>query len=178
MAKSSLLRLITLTAALLVLAGGLTVALARNPARVAPGPNVDPVIQREVDAYLVANPGGRQINATEIAYDDGAFVVTVVPEAGILGVPDCPSGWFCFYDGINYGYPRGKLSDCGWQDLGWWGWRNRTESVHYNMASGSVTFINETGSVDTSLFSVDTVHRTISDVYPNRNKADYVYRFC
>src|SRR5262245_12370847 len=103
MVKSSHLRLITVVAALLVLAGGLTVALSRSPVRTAPAPNVDPVVQREVDAYLAANPGGRQINATEIAYDNGAFVVTVVPEAGILGVPDCPTGWFCFYDGVNYG---------------------------------------------------------------------------
>jgi hypothetical protein len=178
MAKSSLYRLITLMAAVLVLAGGLTAVLSRNSARTVPARTVDPVVQREVEAYLAANPGGRQINATEIAYGDGAFIVTIVPEAGILGVADCPIGWFCFYDGVNFGYPRGKLSDCGWQDLGWWGWRNRTDSVHYNMASGSVTFINETGSIDTSLFSVDTVHRTISDVSPYRNMADYVYRFC
>jgi hypothetical protein len=139
-----------------------------------PGPDT----QQQVDAYLAAHPGGKQINSTEIAYDGGRFVVTLVRSPGILASPDCPSGWFCFYDQINYGYPRGKLSDCGWQDLGWWGWRDRTESVHDNQSSGTVTFINETGSVDTALFTVSPTKRTIADVNPNRNKADYVYRSC
>jgi hypothetical protein len=134
-------------------------------------------IQRQVIAYLTSHPGGRQINPTDISYGNGAFIVSVVRLAP-LAAPDCPSGWFCFYDGINYGYPRGKLSSCGFQDLGTWGWRNRTESVHYNMSTGSVTFINETGTTDTSLFSVSTSRRTIADVSPYRNQADYVYRYC
>jgi hypothetical protein len=134
--------------------------------------------QRQVDAYLAAHPGGVQINSTEISYSGGAFVVTVVRAAGTYGTPDCPAGWFCFYDNINFGYPRGKLSDCGWQDLGWWGWRNRTESVHYNLSTGSVVFINETGATDTALFTVSTTRRTIADVSPNRNRADYVFRYC
>jgi hypothetical protein len=137
-------------------------------------------LQREVAAYLTSHPGGRQINTTDIAYGNGAFIVSVVPAAPRVGTAalDCPSGWFCFYDGVNYGYPRGKLSDCGFQDLGTWGWRNRTDSVQYNLSTGSVTFINETGATDTSLFSVSTTKRTIADVSPNRNQADYVYRSC
>jgi hypothetical protein len=153
------------------------VALLVSPG-VAPaaGSPADP--QHLVDAYLASHPGGTQINATEIAYDGGRFVVTVARTIGTLGSPDCPSGWFCFYETVNYGYPRGKLSDCGWQDLGWWGWRNRTESVHYNLSTGSTTFIDETGDVDTALFTVSPTKRAIADVTPNRNKADYVYRSC
>jgi hypothetical protein len=177
MATSSLRRLV-LVLTVSVLAGSLLAAMSTGTAPLSGASVVAAGTQQKVDAYLAANPGGRQINATEISYGDGAFIVTVVPQLGTFGVADCPSGWFCFYDGINFGYPRGKLSDCGWQDLGWWGWRNRTESVHYNMSTGSVSFINETGSIDTVLFSVDTVHRTISDVYPYRNMADYVYRYC
>lgn len=47
----------------------------------------------------------------------------------LAGLPDCPATWFCFYDGTNYGYPRGKQRDCGWQDLKTWGWNDRTSSL-------------------------------------------------
>jgi hypothetical protein len=153
-----------------------SVALALGPAgpvSAAPDPT-----QAQVAAYMAAHPGGQQISATEIAYGGGRFVVTVTRPAGTLAAPDCPSGWYCFYDRTNFNYPRGKLSDCGWQDLGWWGWRNRTESVHYNMASGSALFMNEAGATDTILFTVSPTRRTIVDVGTHRNKADYVYRYC
>jgi Peptidase inhibitor family I36 len=154
---------------------GLVVALAAGP-----GLTRAAQIQREVAAYLAAHPGGHQITTTDISYGNGAFIVSVDRTTPLVAAaaPDCPSGWFCFYDNINFGYPRGKLSDCGFQDLGTWGWRNRTESVHYNMSTGSVTFINETGATDTPLFSVSTSKRTIADVSPYRNQADYVYRYC
>ncbi len=126
--------------------------------------------------YLAAHPGGTQINAREISYNDGALIVTVSRDVGTLAAPDCPSGFFCFYDGVNYTYPRGKLSGCGWQDLGTWGWRNRVASVDYDMREGTVGFLNEAGSSDTLLFSVGTSRRSIPDVYPNRDKADYVSR--
>ncbi|WIN00089.1 peptidase inhibitor family I36 protein [Actinoplanes oblitus] len=129
-------------------------------------------------AYLHEHPGGTPISDRDIAYGGGTFIVTVTrAQAGhALAAADCPSGWFCFYDGVNYTYPRGRLSSCGWQDLGTWGWRNRTESVHYNMSSGTVGFLNEAGSVDTVLFTAGTTRRTIADVNPYRNQADYVSR--
>ncbi|MEJ3750775.1 peptidase inhibitor family I36 protein [Actinomycetes bacterium KLBMP 9797] len=135
------------------------------------------MVQSQVDAYLAANPGGTQINETEIAYDDGALIVTVTAPVGTLATADCPSGWFCFYESPNFTYPRGRLSDTGWQDLNWWGWRNRTESVHSN-TSCTVYFLGETGATDTVLFSVAPGRRTRSDVAPYRNQADYVYRQC
>src|SRR5687767_15720043 len=52
-----------------------------------------------VVAYLAAHPGGRLISGNDISYGDGAFIVTVNPPAGaVAGVPDCPAGWFCFYE--------------------------------------------------------------------------------
>ena len=150
-----------------------TVAIAATatPARAAD-------IQDRVDAYLKANPGGTQIGAADISYSGGRFVVTVVRTDLTAASADCPANWFCFYDGPNYTYPRGKLSDCGAQDLGNWNWRDRTASVHYRMSTGTVTFINETGSPDTTLFTASTTRRTLPDVAPNRDKADYVYRTC
>jgi Peptidase inhibitor family I36 len=161
-----------LVAALLT-AATTTVAIA---ATAAPARAAD--IQGQVDAYMAKHPGGTQIGAADVAYSGGRFVVTVVRTGHTAAAPDCPANWYCFYDGTNYTYPRGKLSDCGAQDLGTWGWRNRTASVHYRMSTGSVTFINEAGSTDTSLFTASTSRRTIPDVAPYRDMADYVYRTC
>lgn len=141
-------------------------------------------VQDQIDRYLAAAPGGTQISPTEISYADATFVVTFVrpPTANLAATADCPSGWFCFYDGINYTYPRGKLSSCGWQDLADWGWNDRTESVHYNLSTGSVSYINHQTQPDHSddvfLFSVSTTNRLDADVAPYRNMADHVYRYC
>lgn len=135
-------------------------------------------LQDKVDAYMAAYPGGQQINATEVEYGNGTFIVDVVPAPNVAeGSPDCPSGWYCFYDYVNFGYPRGKLSDCGYQDLNDWGWKDRVDSVDYNLSTGSVTFVGD-GNPPVSLFSVSTTKRTMSTVDPYRNQADYVYRYC
>jgi hypothetical protein len=135
-------------------------------------------LQTEVEAYLAAHPGGQQISATEISYGGGTLVVAVAPASGVEGVPDCPSGWFCFYEYPWYGYPRGKLSDCGLQFLATWSWQNRIDSVHHNQSFGTVSFIDETGEIDTKLFSVSPSKRTISDAGWACNRADYVFRLC
>src|SRR5262245_38028612 len=149
----------------------------------APAVSAAPPAQELVDAQLAAAPGGVQISPTEVSYGDGAFVVTVVRTDNTSVGADCPSGWFCFYDRVNYGYPRGKLSSCGWQDLATWVWNDRTESAHYNLSTGSVSFINHGTRPDHGddkvLFSVGATNRYLSDVgSANRNKADHVYRFC
>lgn len=163
--------LIALIAMVSVLVSSL--ALGATPAAAA----TKSTVADQVERYLATHPGGRQISATDVAYGDGALIVSVVRTNALSG-PDCPSGWFCFYDGINYTYPRGKLSDCGFQALSTWYWQNRTESVHYNLSTGSVTFLDETGSLDTILFSVSTSRRTMADVGSARNRADYVFRYC
>lgn len=135
----------------------------------------------QVRAYLAAHPGGQPISANDISYGGGAFIVTVVRSSRAAS-PDCPAGWFCFYEHVNFGYPRGKLSDCGWQDLAPYGWRDRTESVHYNLLSGSVAFFNHGVSAqhtdDVRLFTVGTAQRTLANTGGNRNRADHVYRYC
>ncbi|WP_326550327.1 hypothetical protein [Micromonospora sp. NBC_01813] len=162
----------------------LALLLAGAPGAAHAGPSGDPAsadpIEQLIEAYLAAHPGGVRINETELAYDGGTFIVGVAPSTGVamFAAPDCPNGWYCFYDGTNYAYPRGRLSDCGWQDLGNWGWRNRIESAHYNLSYGNTTFLDETGATDTKLFVISTSARTIADVSPHRNRADYVYRAC
>lgn len=133
--------------------------------------------QAKVDAYLAAHRGGVQINSREISYGADALIITVVPETtALLAAADCPSGWFCFYEGVSYTYPRGRLSSCGWQNLATWGWANRVESVHYMMSAGTVAFLNEAGATDSVLFTVSTSKRAIADVGSSRNRADYVSR--
>ncbi|MEV1288593.1 hypothetical protein [Micromonospora sp. NPDC049679] len=133
-------------------------------------------------AYLATHPGGAAINDNQVSYGDGALIVTLARPAGTRAAADCPSGWFCFYDRVNFGYPRGQLNSCGWQDLAWWSWHDLTESVHYNISTGSVTFLNHaTGTShgnDQPLFSASSGNRTLDDVAPNRNRADHVYRYC
>lgn len=140
-------------------------------------------VQAQINQHLAAYPGGKQINATEVSYAGGRFVITFARPAGAstLVTADCPWNWFCFYDNLDFGYPRGKLSDCGWQDLYWWGWQDRTESAYYNMPSGSVAFIDHAGgtghSNDPTLFTLSTSKRSLAQVpYPNR--ADHVNRSC
>ncbi|WP_327007694.1 peptidase inhibitor family I36 protein [Dactylosporangium sp. NBC_01737] len=163
------------TAAIIALAGA-ALATTSTPAVAAPG---DGPNQHLVDAYLAEHPGGVQTGPSDISYSGGKFVVTVARPAASLAGADCPSGWFCFYDKINFGYPRGRLSDCSWQDLGSWGWRNRTESVAYNLGSGYVTFF-DTDSTYSALFAVGASSsgkaRSIADVGGSRNRADEVYR--
>jgi hypothetical protein len=127
-----------------------------------------------VAAYLATHPGGQPISDNEISYGGGALVVTLTPPSGVLGVPDCPRGWYCFYDRVSFGYPRGKLSSCGQQYLGTWGWQFRTESAHYNLSSGYVVFYY----YSTALFDVGVGNRTRADAYPYRNQANYVLRVC
>src|SRR5688572_20780788 len=114
--------------ALAFLAAAAVIATIGGPA---PAATKTPPVQEQINAHLAAYPGGKQIGPHEISYANGQFVMTFVRTGPAIAAPDCPWGWFCFYDQISYGYPRGKLSSCGWQDLANWGWQNRTESVSY-----------------------------------------------
>ncbi|MEV8517054.1 peptidase inhibitor family I36 protein [Dactylosporangium sp. NPDC051484] len=128
----------------------------------------------DVAAYLTAYPGGRPVGGSDISYAGGSFVVTVTAPRQQTALVDCPSGWFCFYDRPDYGYPRGKLSSCGWQSLASWGWQDRVESAYYNLSRGSVQFLD--GGY--GLFQIGVGARAIGDASPYRNMATDVYRYC
>ncbi|MET8372562.1 peptidase inhibitor family I36 protein [Micromonospora profundi] len=151
-----------------VLAWHLTVSPTPGPA----GVTVDS--GQEMAAYLAAHPGGKAINDNEISYDGGAFVVSLRRPIGTLAAADCPSGWFCFYEWPNYGYPRGRLADCGRQSLATWQWQFRVESAHYNLGSGTVSFYY----YDSRLFDIGAGNRVRSDASPYRNWPNYVERRC
>lgn len=140
------------------------------------------VTQRVINTHLALYPGGTQISPTEVSYAGGSFVVTFTKAVNATSGPDCPSGWFCFYDWPYFGYPRGKLSSCGWQDLSKYGWHDRTESVHTAQSYGTVVFLNH-GSIpshssDVPLFSISPHAPVIEDVWPLHNIADHVKRYC
>lgn len=141
-------------------------------------------LQRQIDLQLELAPGGKQTAPNEVSYDGGRFVVTyALPGAHVQAGPDCPSGWFCFYDGRLWGYPRGKLSDCGWQDLATYGWSDRTESLHNN-THHIIDYFNhwDFGNpanghyYDYSLF-YNPAHSWYGSV-PSPNMADHVIRRC
>lgn len=169
--KPRQLHLPTLTLSLAMLAFML---VAPGGTAAVEAPTLDPA-----SAYLQTHPNGTKLNFNEVQY--GPLIVTVTQTVAASGA-DCPAGWFCFYDGRNYTFPRGKLSSCGWQDLTQYQWGNRIESAYYDLNNGSVTFYDRKSASnpndDVSLFSLNTVTRGDVDTNPNRNKADYVYRIC
>ena len=162
----------TVRAVLAAVLGGLLVLVSAPPST-AVAITAD-ASDQELAAYLAAHPGGEAINDNEISYSGGLFIVTLRPPFGSSAVADCPSGWYCFYEWPNYGYPRGRLSDCGRQSLATWQWQFRVESAHYNLGSGLVSFYY----YDTRLFDVGASSRVRSDATPYRNWPNYVERRC
>jgi hypothetical protein len=139
-------------------------------------PTTGAVTGARVAAYLDTHPGGTPLDANTISYAGGALIVSLRAPASVLGSPDCPLNWFCFYDRPNFGYPRGKLSDCGTQDLATWYWQDRVESVH-NKTSSTVDFYDGSVGSGPLLFSVGA-NGTKSSVTPYQNRANYVTRHC
>ena len=96
-----------------------------------------------------------------------------LPGARALAAPDCPRGWFCFYENSNFGYPRGRLSSCYQQYLGDYGWNNRVSSVD-NSTTTPISYH------DISHFWLFTNYNpgALADVGSANDKAAFVYRYC
>jgi hypothetical protein len=155
----------------------------------------DKELQLQINAHLKRAPGGEQISKNQISYLGGRFIMTfalpgqtegtdptrVASDDNSILSSRCGRGWFCFFDGVNFTYPRGQLSDCGWQDLQDFGWSDRTESAAQNLAYGWVEYQNHTSGGhgnDVHLFHTDTLWDEDSNVAPYRNMADHVWRSC
>jgi hypothetical protein len=101
-----------------------------------------PTAQAQIDRQLLQVSGGEEISRHEVSYSDGNFVVGFSdPGHRDTSATDCPRGWICFYERRGYGWPRARLTACGWTDLGWWEWNDRVESVRNNTGS-ALEFIN------------------------------------
>ncbi|MBO2455035.1 peptidase inhibitor family I36 protein [Actinomadura barringtoniae] len=161
---------------------------ARGGARGAARQGWNPTVQAQIDRQLLQLPGGDQINAHEVSYGEGKFVIGAgEPGYRDAAAADCPTGWICFYSHKDFGWPRARLAACGWSDLGWWDWNDRIESVRNNTGS-AVRFINHDDHFnpanrhrfDRTLFSVGP-HQALA-VVPGTatppDQADHVSRGC
>jgi Peptidase inhibitor family I36 len=115
------------------------------------------IARPEIAQVLSDHPGGVLINENQIAWDDGKVVLTIPngrqpqPEEeqqNLLGsVYGCPSGWFCFYEHINFNTGtsgrRLQFSLCSTggvaQYLRDYGFENKTSSWVVNR---SLNFVN------------------------------------
>jgi hypothetical protein len=137
-------------------------------------------LKAQIDLQMKLYPGGTRVGDNEVSYDGGRFVVTYAkPGAARALAPDCPSNWQCFYDRVDFGYPRGKLSDPIWEDLSQYGWHDRAESLHNNTNGYAVLYQNHrAGRTDhnddhyvTCLPSSSWMPNLVGD----RNKIDHTY---
>ncbi|MDR2703950.1 MAG: peptidase inhibitor family I36 protein [Cellulomonadaceae bacterium] len=72
-------------------------------------------MQGRINEILSTHAGGIQVAWNEIAWNDGAIVLTLSPDnIGVapLAVGNCPSGSFCAYDGANYSGNRLAFTTC------------------------------------------------------------------
>lgn len=111
-------------------------------------------LQLEIEELLVQHPTAFQISDHEIAWNDGTVVLSLpVPEGegakieAAATVEGCPSGWFCFYQHINFNRGQSgrrlQFSDCAsagvTQFLTDYGFQNQTSSWVVNK---SLNFVN------------------------------------
>jgi hypothetical protein len=114
-----------------------------------------PTTQEQIDAFLAEHPDATQSGDYEVAWNDGAVVMTwpdestgkVKPaqsangqgkkdegEVGTMDVEGCPSGWttrnyYCFFEHSSFGGRMLQFADCGGvQFFSDYGFRNQTSS--------------------------------------------------
>jgi Peptidase inhibitor family I36 len=123
---------------LMVLAGGLVLILSLivTTAATAATPTVPPkpdtqTLQDQIDAQLLLAPGGKQIGQNQIAWRDGAVIMTFSESPMTVLSPRCPDGWTCFFEHRDWGGRMLQFRDCGiWQFFSDYGFRNQTSSWH------------------------------------------------
>jgi hypothetical protein len=84
----------------------LAAALTAAPANAAPS------AQAQIDA-VIAEHGGKQISATQVAWQGGAVVLDVAaPDVGMIAVEGCANNAYCFYQHQNFGGRKLTFRDC------------------------------------------------------------------
>jgi len=131
--------------AVLATIGALALVLGSPFAATAADRDSDP-LQARIDAVLAEYPGGVQIAANEIAWEDGTVVLTLaVPGSafGVLDVGSCATGSYCAYNGYSLSGSKLSFSSCGTpQPTGVIG---TVRSVANARTSGSVNALNSGG---------------------------------
>ncbi|MFI7662789.1 hypothetical protein ACIBTW_28320 [Micromonospora parva] len=109
-------------------------------------------MQGLLDAQLKNSVGGKQIGVNQIAYDNGATILTL-PLPGErqartvdgpvlpLGTPNCEFEYACLYDGTNFDSLMLSRAACGEINLSSLGLANRVSSIHNNQTNNTQTYI-------------------------------------
>lgn len=171
-----------------VLAAAVVFTLGMLPATGAEAAPPDDSVQEQVAAQLRSHPGGAQISANEVSYNNGS-VVLAIPSAGqrkapaysrasaAASVEGCPSGWFCFYQFKNYNGRRLQFRDCGTQRFSRWGFANKTSS--WVNTTGKTVVVYDWPPKKPLMFLWTERPRTkAASVGMNDNKADIFTAYC
>ncbi|RQP09141.1 MAG: hypothetical protein EAS51_12550 [Microbacteriaceae bacterium] len=115
-------------------------------------------LQARIDAVLAEYPGGVQIAANEIAWDEGAVVLTLdAPGSafGVLDVGSCTAGHYCAYNGYSLSGSKLSFSSCATpQPTGIIG---TVRSVANARTSGSVYALNSGGGILATIGANDSL---------------------
>ncbi|TDD33088.1 hypothetical protein E1287_20530 [Actinomadura sp. KC06] len=120
--------------------------------------------------------GGVQTGPAEVSYGGGT--AKVVFQTNVAGTPNCPSGWYCFYQEKNWDGRRLQFQDCGGsQSLEDYGFKNQASSRHNN-SRHKVTVYDRDTDPWTTLW-VMTARSSSSYVGASAdNRADLFYTEC
>ncbi|QKW36269.1 peptidase inhibitor family I36 protein [Actinomadura sp. NAK00032] len=145
-------------------------ALASS-ASAAPGTSVQDQVNDQITRF-----GGTQTGPTEVTYGNGA--AKVVFQKNVAGTPNCPSGWYCFYQQKNWEDRRLQFQDCGGtQSLEDYGFKNQATSWHNN-STNKVTVYDRDTDPWTTLWGM-TASSSSSFVGASAdNRADLFYTEC
>lgn len=110
-------------------------------------------LRAQIEAALDRSPGGRQISANQIAWENGTVVLTF-PRPGeraargadepvtAKGTANCPYTWTCLYEKESWEGRRLMFTECGYiQDLGDYDFNDKATSWHNNQTKGIRTTV-------------------------------------
>ena len=72
-------------------------------------------LQARVDAVLAEFPGGSQTAPNEVTWEDGAVILTLAADEGLIttmAVGSCATGYYCAYSGYNLSGSKLSFSAC------------------------------------------------------------------
>lgn len=101
-------------------------------------------VQERIDEAMKVRPGGTQISATEVSWEDGAVILTVDDGASSRAIGSCATGAFCAWDGANLTGSKLSFTSCTTHSTSG---LSVVRSIANARSSGSVRAKNSSGSV-------------------------------
>ncbi|GGV45844.1 hypothetical protein GCM10010182_82460 [Actinomadura cremea] len=171
--RKSAIRTIAVTGATI---GALTVGSAlTSSSAVASTPGTS--VQKQVDDQIRRH-GGKQTSPGEVSYNAGAVKLVIPGASARAGTPNCPGGWYCFYESEFYEGRRLQFQDCGTnQSLTDYGFGNSASSWHNNSTNTVEVYDRDVTPFVTlwregPISSASAVGATFDD------RADFFYTYC